>query len=103
MFFVLLLDGGAQFCQVSIMFHSLIGPGCGLYAYWMLHFWHINRTPGTFTIGECILLGTIVIFVCCTVGWLLNHERKEAVSDKGQGDDNEVKTSLVKGSYGSTY
>mmetsp|Transcript_20467 Transcript_20467/g.44427 ORF Transcript_20467/g.44427 Transcript_20467/m.44427 type:complete len:258 (+) Transcript_20467:68-841(+) len=51
--------GASQFCQMGILFHSLTGPGCGLYAYWMLHFWLTNRSPGKFTGGEFILLGTV--------------------------------------------
>jgi len=88
--------GGAQFCQVSILFHSLTGPGCGLCAYWMVYFWYTNRTAGTFTSGERILLGTVATFIGCTVGWLLSHESKQAVSDKDKGE------TLVKPSYGST-
>ena len=93
--------GASQFCQASILFHSLTGPGCGLYAYWMMHFWYSNRTPGNFTGGEWILLGTVTTFICCAIGWLFTHERKESVSDKGQQQD-ETKESLVKSSYGST-
>ena len=93
--------GGAQFCQMSAVFHSLTGPGCGLYFYWMMHFWYSNRTPGYFTNGEWILLGTVTAFMFCAVRWILTHERKETVSDKGQQYD-ESKESLVKGSYGST-
>lgn len=73
--------GAAQFCQISILFHSLTGPGCGLCAYWMLFFWYTHQQ--SLTGGECVLIGTVVAFVCCAVGWLiLTNDRKEAVSDK---------------------
>jgi len=93
--------GAAQFCQMGILFHSLTGPGCGLCAYWMLHFWLMNRTPGSFTGGEYILLGTVAVLVFCTAAWLAIEERKEAVSEKKEPKD-EANESLSGKSYGAT-
>lgn len=93
--------GAAQFCQMGILFHSLTGPGCGLSAFWMVHFWLTNRTSGNFTSGELILLGTVAAFVFCAAVWLCTNERKDAISEKKQGKD-EAKDSLVEESYGST-
>jgi hypothetical protein len=76
--------GAAQFCQMGILFHGLTGPGCGMEAYWMLHFWHQNRIPGDLTHAESVLLGTVAAFVLCTVAWLAINERNEAVSEKKQ-------------------
>lgn len=78
--------GAAQFCQMGIMFHSLVGPGCGLCGYWQLAFWQNNRTNEGLMTGEIILLGTFASFVFGAVIWLLTQERREAAMDKAVVD-----------------
>jgi len=73
--------GAAQFCQMGIMFHSLTGLGCGLCGYWMLAFWYNNRTPGSWTGSESVLLGSFSLYVLCAVAWFVTQERKEATPD----------------------
>lgn len=68
--------GGAQFCQIGISFHSLVGPGCGLLGYWHLSFWLHNRIQSA---EEMVLLVTFAAFVVATTFWLATHER--AASD----------------------
>lgn len=76
--------GAAQFCQMGVLFHGLTGPGCGLCAYWMLHFWLTNRPPKSFTDGERILLGTVGAFLFCAAAWLAIEGRKKVGAEKKQ-------------------
>ena len=73
--------GAAQFCQMGIMFHSLAGPGCGLTGYWMLSFWYRNRGDGSWTVSECVLLGTVALYMVFAMMWLVTQERREATQD----------------------
>ncbi len=99
--------GEVEFCQMGILFHSLTGPGCGLCGYWMLHFWHKNRTPGNFTSGELVLWSTVVVFMACAAVSLKIQQRHDPMPANSKHlfatPEDEVNGSLIEKSYGSTH
>lgn len=78
--------GGAQFCQIGIAFHSLLGPGCGLAGYWHLGFWWTNRVGDALSSEELLLCSCFGIFVFTSLVWFATHERKEAVTASNKRD-----------------
>lgn len=83
--------GGGQFCQMGVMAHSLVGPGCGLCGFWHIWFWHTNRrtSSGKFTTSEYILLGTCAsLFFVAVAIWVVvaMKDRRLVTGTKEEGE-----------------
>jgi hypothetical protein len=80
--YVRFIYGGAQFCQIGIAFHSLVGPGCGLNGYWHLWFWWTQRGSGPLANSENILLGVFVSLTAIALVTAALGGHQEAPADE---------------------
>lgn len=89
--------GGEQFCQMGILIHSLVGPGCGLCGFWQLWFWQTNRTStyNNYAVNELILLGTFALLALVAfVFWVVAMKKRSSVSTSTTDDDHDDKKVL---------